>query len=347
MYFRALGRLGGILDNVFIVRIQVTFRRYYYIALILLATALASSCGGAATTASNNNFKASLTLTDSSVDFGGVAVGSSKTINVTVTNASAAGSPSITVSQVSVTGTGYSATTTPVWPFTLAPGQSATLSITFSPKTSGTAKGAVTISVDGSEPATVALTGDGLAPGQLAVSPTAMNFGNVTVGNSKNLTGTLTAGGADVTVSSASWSGLGYSVSGITFPVTILAGKSRTFTVTFAPQTVGTSNGQVSFVSDATNSPTVETFTGTGTQSVQHSVALSWDASASQVIGYYIYRSTTPGSYGAPLNGAPQPGLTYTDSTVASGITYYYVVTAVDSDSQQSVHSNEVSAVIP
>jgi hypothetical protein len=136
-------------------------------------------------------------------------------------------------------------------------------------------------------------------------------------------------------------------VSGITFPVTVLAGKTKTFTVTFAPQATGLSTGQVSFVSDATNSPTVETFSGTGTQAAQHSVNLTWDASTSQVIGYYIYRSTTSGSYGSPLNATPQAALTFDDDTVVSGTTYFYVVTAVDSDSQQSVHSNEVRAVIP
>jgi fibronectin type 3 domain-containing protein len=174
-----------------------------------------------------------------------------------------------------------------------------------------------------------------------------MNFGNVNVGSSKNLTGTLSAGGADVTVSSANWSGLGYSVSGITFPVTILAGKTKTFTVTFAPQTTGTSNGQVSFVSDATNSPTVETFTGTGSQASQHSVTLTWDASTSPVVGYYIYRRTSSGSYGAPLNPTPQAALTFDDDTVANATTYFYEVRAVDSDSQLSVPSNEVTAVIP
>jgi Abnormal spindle-like microcephaly-assoc'd, ASPM-SPD-2-Hydin len=338
--------MKSVFDNVRSVRIRVTARQYVWIGLAVLAACLTSSCGGSGT-ATPNAFKASLTFSSSSVDFGGVSVGSSKTNTITVSNASETGSPSITVSQVSVTGAAFSAATTPVWPFSLEPGQSASLVITFSPKSSGTANGTLTVSVEGSTPATVNLTGDGLAAGQLSVSPTALNFGNVTVGNSKNLTGTLSAGAADVTVSSASWNGNGYSVSGITFPVTVLAGKSKTFTVTFAPQTTGTSAGQVSFVSDATNSPTAETFTGTGTQAAQHSVSLTWNASTSQVIGYYIYRSTTPGSYGAPLNGTPQSGLTYTDSTVSNGTTYFYVVTAVDSHSQQSAYSNEATAIIP
>jgi len=39
--------------------------------------------------------------------------------------------------------------------------------------------------------------------------------------------------------------------------------------------------------------------------------------------------------------------LTYTDSTVQSATTYYYVTTAVDSSGSESANSNEVSASIP
>jgi fibronectin type 3 domain-containing protein len=38
---------------------------------------------------------------------------------------------------------------------------------------------------------------------------------------------------------------------------------------------------------------------------------------------------------------------TYTDSTVSSGQTYYYVATAVDDNSEESGYSNEAQAVIP
>ena len=181
----------------------------------------------------------------------------------------------------------------------------------------------------------------------LSVTPTAVNFGNTQVGTSKNQMGTLKAGAADITVSSADWSGQGYSLSGITFPVTVPSGKSVSFTVTFDPQTGGTSDGQVSFISNATDSPTVETFSGNGTQSSQHSVDLSWNASPSNVVGYYIYRSTQSGTYSAPLNAIPETSLTFTDGTVESGTTYFYVVAAVDDHSQQSSFSNEARAVIP
>jgi fibronectin type 3 domain-containing protein len=38
--------------------------------------------------------------------------------------------------------------------------------------------------------------------------------------------------------------------------------------------------------------------------------------------------------------------LTYTDSTVQNGATYYYVTTAIDPNGE-SIFSNPVSAVIP
>jgi len=65
------------------------------------------------------------------------------------------------------------------------------------------------------------------------------------------------------------------------------------------------------------------------------------------VVGYYIYRGTTSGGPYTKLNSSPVLLTTYTDSTVQSGLTYYYVTTAVDSGGNESVHSNEVSAPIP
>jgi fibronectin type 3 domain-containing protein len=76
-------------------------------------------------------------------------------------------------------------------------------------------------------------------------------------------------------------------------------------------------------------------------------VALSWDASTSTVSGYNIYRSTTSGSGYAKLNTTLLITLVYTDSTVVNGKTYFYVATAVDSGGNESVDSNEASAIVP
>jgi hypothetical protein len=175
-----------------------------------------------------------------------------------------------------------------------------------------------------------------------------MNFGNVQVGDSAALPGSLTASGASVTVSSAAWNGQGYSLSGITFPTTVPAGQSVSFTVTFAPQSAGSSPGSVSYLSNASNSPAAEAFTGSGTQPATHNVNLFWDPSTSQVIGYNLYRGTQNGGpYPTKLTPSPQPGTSYDDNTVQSGLTYYYVATAVDSSSQESPPSNQTTAKIP
>jgi Abnormal spindle-like microcephaly-assoc'd, ASPM-SPD-2-Hydin len=186
-----------------------------------------------------------------------------------------------------------------------------------------------------------------LGAGQLAVNPSTMNFGNVAIGNNAVQTGTLTAGTSDITVTAAAWNGQGYSLSGITFPVTVPAGQSVQFTVTFAPQTAGSTPGSVAFDSNATSSPTTETLTGNGTQQSTHSVALSWDPSTSQVIGYNVYRGSVSGGPYTRVNSSVDADTAYTDSSVQSGQTYYYVTTAVDSNNVESAYSNQATSVIP
>jgi uncharacterized repeat protein (TIGR03803 family) len=79
-----------------------------------------------------------------------------------------------------------------------------------------------------------------------------------------------------------------------------------------------------------------------------HSVNLSWDASTSQqVIGYNVYRGGNAGGPYTQINSSLDPNTSYTDSTVQSGQTYYYVTTAVNSDNTQSGYSNQTEAVIP
>jgi len=134
--------------------------------------------------------------------------------------------------------------------------------------------------------------------------------------------------------------------------VTVGANQSVSFTVTFAPQAEGSSSGSISFVSNAATSPLVENFTGTGAQSqsqgsTQHTIALDWTASTSSVQGYYIYRGTQSGGPYSRLNSTLDADTSYSDDTVNSGTTYFYVVTSVDSDSLESSYSNEGRAVVP
>jgi fibronectin type 3 domain-containing protein len=87
-------------------------------------------------------------------------------------------------------------------------------------------------------------------------------------------------------------------------------------------------------------------FTCTTATTTAHSVKLNWQASSSTgVTGYDVYRSTVSGGYYGLLGNSTS--LAYTDTSVQSGATYYYVVTAVNSAGVQSGYSNQVQTVIP
>jgi hypothetical protein len=81
----------------------------------------------------------------------------------------------------------------------------------------------------------------------------------------------------------------------------------------------------------------------------QHIVNLNWDPSSSaNITGYNVYRASVAGGpYSQINNGGLVASTVYTDSSVASGQAYYYVVTAVDSSDIESADSNETQAVVP
>ena len=281
-----------------------------------------------------------------SLSFGSVTVGSNQALSETVTNT--AGS-SVTISQVGVSGTGFSLTgiTAPV---TLTAGQSANFTVTFAPQTAASASGNVTIASNASNPTlTIPLSGTGTAaPGQLTVTPTTLGLGSVVVGTSGTASGSLTATGANVTVTAVSSNNSVFSVGGLALPVTIPAGQSTSFTVTFSPQVSGAASATLTFTSNAQPTTTVETLTGTGTAPPTHTVDLSWTAStSSSVSGYNIYRAvytTSCGSF-AKINSVLNTSTSYTDSVVVNGTSYCYAATAVDSSNQESGYSNIASNV--
>lgn len=79
-----------------------------------------------------------------------------------------------------------------------------------------------------------------------------------------------------------------------------------------------------------------------------HSVALSWNAvTATPTPTYNMYRSTTSGSgYVKLAAGTGLTALTFTDATVAVCTTYFYVVTAQNSNGE-SGFSTQATAVVP
>jgi pectate lyase len=75
-------------------------------------------------------------------------------------------------------------------------------------------------------------------------------------------------------------------------------------------------------------------------------VSLNWNNnSEGDLAGYNIYRSITFGSDYARLNVAPVSSSDYIDNTVTNGEIHYYIVTAIDTSSNESGDSGQVSAI--
>jgi len=288
-----------------------------------------------------------LTSSPSSLSFGSVQVGNNQQLSETVTNT---GGVNVNISQATIAGTGFSMSG---WaPLVLTPGQRYTFTVTFTPPSPANDSGSVSIVSNASNPnLSVPLSGTGtpVPQGQLAVTPTTLNFGSVAVGTNAQLQGTLSASGASVTVNSDTLNGSAFALSGLSsYPIVIPAGQQVQFTVTFTPSGTGAASGSLSFFNNASNSPTVESLTGTGTPPPQHSVNLSWTASTSpSITGYNIYRGVKSGGPYSKINSVLNASTLYTDTTVADGLTYYYVTTAVNSSNTESAYSNQTTAVIP
>jgi fibronectin type 3 domain-containing protein len=77
----------------------------------------------------------------------------------------------------------------------------------------------------------------------------------------------------------------------------------------------------------------------------QHHVDLQWSPGSNADVTYNAYRSLTSGGPYVPI-ATSLTGVTYSDWTVKSGTTYYYVVTAVDSQGRESTYSGEATATV-
>lgn len=284
-----------------------------------------------------------LVANPTSLAFGSVPLGSSSAQNQTVTNN---GGSSVSISQAAVSTAAFVVKGLNL-PQTLPAGQSLTFSVIFTPQVSGSASASLTLTSDAKNTTLpIALSGSASAPGQLAVNPASLNFGNVVVGQSATQSGSISANLSSVTVTSAVPSTAEFIVSGLKLPLTLNAGQSVSYSVTFTPKATGTASATLAFSSNATTAVSAA-LNGAGMAPPSHSVDISWDASASSVAGYNVYRGDKAAGPFSKLNSALDLTTTFTDVTVQSGKTYYYVATAVDGGGAESGYSAPVSVSIP
>jgi uncharacterized repeat protein (TIGR01451 family) len=302
-----------------------------------------------------------VSLSSSTVNFQTVAVGQQATQQVTITNTGAA---PLQISSVSVSNQQFSLTGLAV-PNTILPMSSASFNLTFAPTSSGNTSATANILTSASmQPASIQLRGKGeTSVATLVLTPNVVTFGNQTVKTTATQNVTVqNTGGSNVSVQGITVSGAGFGYSDLSPGFSLAPNQKVTFQVWFSPKATGPSAATLTLLSPSLSSPGVLSLSGDGVNPqgpsptptpptpvppTSQSVTLSWHASTSDVIGYRVYRSETSGSGFSALNGTTITALNYTDSTVSSGTTYYYVVTSVNSSGVESAHSNQATAVVP
>jgi hypothetical protein len=178
-------------------------------------------------------------------------------------------------------------------------------------------------------------------------SVSSLNFGNVNVSSSSTQNIAMTnAGNSSVTIAQVMVAGAGFNSTG-TSGMTLAPGQTSTLTSTFAPSASGAASGKITVSSNATNSPSSISLSGMGLNATAHTVALAWAPAVTGVTGFRTYVSMVSGGPYVEMGSVPSTTPAYTDSSVQSGQTYFYVVTAVDASNNESLYSSEVAAIVP
>lgn len=194
--------------------------------------------------------KPDVTVTPSSLSFPATVLGStSPAQTITVSNAALATTSPATVSiaRVGTNPGDFGATPTS---FTLAAGESRTVSVTFSPTVEGARSAIVRVTSDDQETPTVdvAVSGNGVKPEITLVTPTSIDFGDVPV-SSSSAPSTITVrndGSSDLTITGISISGSSAGqfsiVSGSIPPPNLVLAPAATasWQVVFNPSSTGT-----------------------------------------------------------------------------------------------------------
>lgn len=232
------------------------------------ATGGLSSCAGytsAANKTSDPPGDAPLLSTNvSSISFGTVPLGSTAEEPILVTNL---GSETAQVSQSS-TGNGFSIDAGPTT-FAIPGGQSVTVNVRVIPQTSGSFQGVFVLSWNTTEgPIQVPFSGTtGAKQGQLNASPAVIDFGNISLGASNSQLITLSnVGNTSLTLSGASVSGNGFSISGLSSTQTIAPGRGMTFNCQFQPTAAGSVSGGISISTDTAGASATIVLSGNGSQ---------------------------------------------------------------------------------
>lgn len=233
------------------------------------------------------------------LDFGAVQLGSSDTRNLNVVNP---GRASLIITDIQLP-SGQFRVSEPT--FTIAPGRSDRIAVTFAPRSEGDLSGSMTI-LSNLPPTNVTLRARGVRQAvdpvpRIAVDASRRNFGVVDVGGSKSLTVTVTnSGDAPLSITDITASDGQVRVSPTQF--SIPPKQNGYFTIRFEPTRTGDLSARVTIYSNDSDTPAVSfPVAGTGRRSATASFSLSLVVDAPQNQG--VYAAPADGGIAVEIQG--------------------------------------------
>ncbi len=159
----------------------------------------------------------------------------------------------------------------------------------------------------------------------ISVSPASVNFGSVAIGGTVSQSVTVSnPGGSALTVSQASTTASGFSITGTKLPMTVAPGKQSTFTVVFAPKAAGAVSGSVSVMSDASSAPSTVSVSGTGVAAAtllnSSAASLSFGNVTAGASSAQTVTLTNAGNSNVTISGVTVSGAKFSATGVSSGL---------------------------
>jgi hypothetical protein len=207
-----------------------------------------------------------------SLGFGSLIIGNSNLLNTQVENLGSADLVVSNIARGAGTSTEFTFTTLGT-PFTITPGNTQAISVTYLPTNAGTDNGSLVISSnDPDEPTfSLSLSGTGEPPPapDINLNPASLTLGSSLIGNPLSQNTAIqnlgTAALIITGISPAAGTSNEFSFTAPGTPFTIIGGGSQTVTVTYLPIDAGTDNGSLIITSNDSDEPTVSlSISGTG-----------------------------------------------------------------------------------
>jgi hypothetical protein len=320
--------------------VQTPFRLLTIFLAVLAALSLSGCVGltGAGTPAASSTTTAGGTLAASatSVAFGNVNVGTTVSQTLTLTNS---GTADVTISQVTVTGTGFSLVGS-ASAISVPAGQSHGFQVQFAPHTAGSATGSVSVTSDASNPTvSIALAGTAMSSLTINTQPASQT---VTAGQSATFNVAATGNGTLTYL----WSKNGVAISGATSasyttPATTSADNGAHFTVSVTDSTGSvTSNSATLTVTATAVAPTISSQPASQTVSAGQTATFSVTAAGTATLSYQWTRN------GAAISGATSASYT-TPATVAADNGAKFAVTVTNSVSSVTSSAATLTVNVP